>query len=140
MALTEKQTLMDIESKNLGYDIKTDSDLRFMIRELRKRIDFFEENKSEIISKEDEIKSEVLELNPDDFKLENNLIIEQENTSYNNKTMSELETYLKDEYYDGHLKQCEYRIEKTNKNLEIILGELELRLEDVVDRTIQGGY
>ena len=140
MALTEKQTLMDIESKNLGYAIKTDSDLRFMIRELRKRIDFFEENKSEIISKEDEIKSEVLELNPDDFKLENNLIIEQENTSYNNKTISELETYLKDEYYNGQLKLCEYKIEKTNKNLEIILGELELRLEDVVDRTIQGGY
>jgi len=138
MALTEEQALMDSQSKNLGYAIKSDSDLRLMVREIRSIIETFEEEKNVLISKEDEIKDSV-KIDPNDFTLENNLIVEEIEPSYNGITISALEEIWKDEIFTAKVDNHTSRIEKINKNLNVLLGEMELRLEDVVERTIEGG-
>ena len=138
MALTEEQALMDSQSKNLGYAIKSDSDLRLMVREIRSIIETFEEEKNVLISKEDEIKDSV-KIDPNDFTLETNLIVEEIEPSYNGITISALEEIWKDEIFTAKVDNHTSRIEKINKNLNVLLGEMELRLEDVVERTIEGG-
>ena len=139
MALNEVQALMDFKSRNLGYAVKTDSNLRLMVRNLRSRTEECQEVKDDLVSKEDEIKNSFANLNADDFTFENGVIIEQEDSSYNGKTLSELEEMLKDEQYNGQLDGLDREITKITENLEVLLGEMELRLEDVVERIIQGG-
>lgn len=145
MALTEEQTLIDVQIRNIGYHAKFDYQLRDMLSSAKPQLVEFKDEKAKVEAKEDSIYDEFEEQWEHHYEEEGGFIVNQPvDTSpsrhpdfpddINGMTVVAVKQIHKDVFYSQRLSRWNELIDKLESNINLIESELDFRSQGIVER------
>ncbi|SVE27190.1 uncharacterized protein METZ01_LOCUS480044, partial [marine metagenome] len=145
MALTEEQTLIDVQIRNIGYHAKFDYQLRDMLSSAKPQLVEFKDEKAKVEANEDSIYDEFEEQWEHYYEEEGGFIVNQPvDTSpsrhpdfpddINGMTVVAVKQIHKDVFYSQRLSRWNELIDKLESNINLIESELDFRSQGIVER------